>query len=95
LEFGEEDEEFVLSYGGDSGTSPLRDDGGSVSASTPSSGVDVDTGERKNNDNMWPSWDTDILKGEDVGEQFQEISVVGFMDEEQGLTKRRSRSPVR
>jgi hypothetical protein len=93
LEFGEEDEEFDLSYGGDSNTSPLHDDG-SVSASTPSSGG-VDTGERKDNDTTWPSWETDVPKGEDVGEQFQEISVVGFMDEEQALTKRRSRSPVR
>jgi len=94
LEFGEEDEEFVLSYGGDSSTSPLRDDGGSVSVSTPSSGG-VDTGERKDNENTWLSWETDVSKGEDVGEQFQEISVVGFMDEEQALTKRRSQSPVR
>lgn len=94
LEFGEEDEEFVLSYGGDSSTSPLRDDGGSVSVSTPSSGG-ADTGERKDSKNTWLSWETDIPKGEDVGEQFQEISVVGFMDEEQALTKRRSQSPVR
>ena len=91
LEFGEEDEEFVLSYGS---TSPLHEDGGSVSASTPSSGG-VDVGEQKGDDNAWLSWETDVPKGEDVGEQFQEISVVGFMDEEQALTKRSSRSPVR
>lgn len=94
LEFGEEDEEFVLSYDGDGGTSPPRDDGGSVSASTPSSDV-VDTGERKSNSNLWPSWADEDPTGEGVEEQFQEISVVGFMDEEQVLTKRRSRSPVR
>jgi hypothetical protein len=90
LEFGEDDEEFVLSYGGDGGTSS-RDDGGSVSASTPSSG---DTGERKDSQNTWLGWGT-VPKGEDVGEQFQEISVVGFMDEEQTLTKRTSQSPMR
>jgi len=93
LEFGEEDEEFVLSYDGDGGTSPPRDDGGSVSASTPSSDV-VDTGERKENSNPWASWAIGDPTGEGVEEPFQEISVVGFMDEEQALTKRRSQSPV-
>jgi hypothetical protein len=91
LEFGEEDEEFVLSYDEDGGTSPSRDDGGS--ASTPSSGV-VETGEQKHKGNPWPSWGIGGPSGEDMGEQFQEISVVGFMDEEQALTQR-SRSPVR
>lgn len=93
LEFGEEDEDFILSSGGDDGTSASRDDGGSVSASTPSSGP-VYTGERKDTDSAWLGWNTGALNEEDVGEQFQEISVVGFLDEEQALTKRRSRSPV-
>jgi hypothetical protein len=94
LEFGEEDEEFVLSYDGEGGTSPSRDDSGSVSASTPSSGV-VDAGERKDDSNPWPSWAIGGPTGEDMEEQFQEISVVGFMDEEQALTKHKSQSPVR
>jgi hypothetical protein len=87
LEFGEEDEDFVLSYGGD-GVTPSRDDGVSVSVSTPSSGP-VDAGERKDND-TWSNWGVGVPDGEDLGEQFHEISVVGFMDEEQALTKRRS-----
>lgn len=74
LEFGEEDEEFVLSSS--------RDDGGSVSASTPSS-APGDTGERKGGENTWSSsWD-ETSKVDEVGGQFQEISVVGLMDEEQ------------
>ena len=85
LEFGEEDEDFVLSYCGDGGTSS-RDDG--VSVSTPSSGP-VDAEERKDNDGNWPNWGVMVPDGEDLGEQFHEISVVGFMDEEQALTKRR------
>jgi hypothetical protein len=92
LEFGEEDEDFVLSYRGDGGTSS-RDDGVSVSVSTPSSGP-VDAGEQKVNDGNWPNWGVSV-PGEDLGEQFHEISVVGFMDEEQALTRRRSRSLVR
>jgi hypothetical protein len=93
LEFGEEDEDFVLSYRGDGGTSS-RDDGVSVSVSTPSSGP-VDTGERKDDEGNWSNWGVAVPDGEDLGEQFHEISVVGFMDEEQALTKRRSRSLVR
>ena len=90
LEFWEEDEDFVLSYRGDGGTSS-RDDGVSVSVSTPSSGP-VDAEERKDNDGNWPNWrvtDLTVPDGEDLREQFQEFSVVGFMDEEQALTKRR------
>jgi hypothetical protein len=93
LEFGEEDEDFDLSYGGD-GVTSSRDDGVSVSVSTPSSGP-VDTGERKDNDSTWPNWGVGVSDGEDLGEQFHEISVVGFMDEEQASTKRRSQSLVR
>jgi hypothetical protein len=93
LEFGEEDEDFILSYQGDGGTSS-RDDGVSVSVSTPSSGP-VDAGEQKDSDGNWPNWGVGVPDGEDLGEQFHEISVVGFMDEEQALTKRRSRSLVR
>ena len=92
LEFSEEDEEFVLSYGGD-GVTSSRDDGVSVSVSTPSSGP-ADAGERKDSEGTWPNW-VSVPDDEDLGEQFHEISVVGFMDEEQALTKRRSRSPVR
>ena len=74
LEFGEEDEEFVLSNS--------REDGGSVSVSTPSSGPG-DAGERKGSEDTWPSsWD-EALKVDEVGEQFEEIPVVGLMDEEQ------------
>lgn len=91
LEFGEEDEDFVLSYREDGGTSS-RDDGVSVSVSTPSSDP-VDAGERKDNDGKWPSWGVAVPGAEDLEEQFHEISVVGFMDEEQALTKQRSRSP--
>lgn len=92
LEFGEEDEDFVLSpY---DGTSTSRDDGGSVSVSTPSSGPG-DASERKDVENTWLSWDAGTSKVDDVGVQFQEISVVGLMDEEQALTKRRSRSLAR
>lgn len=80
LEFGEEDEDFVLSYHGDGGTSS-RDDGISVSVSTPSSGP-VDAGEGKDNDNR-SSCGVPVPDEEDLGEQFHEISVVGFMDEEQ------------
>jgi hypothetical protein len=93
LEFSEEDEDLVLSYGGD-GITSLREDGVSVSVSTPSSGP-VDAGERKDNDSTWSNWGVGVPDGEDLGEQFHEISVVGFMDEEQALTKRRSRSLVR
>lgn len=93
LEFGEEDEEFVLSYGGD-GVTSSRDDGVSVSVSTPSSDP-VDAGERKENNGTWPNWGVGVQDGEDLGEQFHDISVVGLMDEEQALTKRRSRSPMR
>jgi len=93
LEFGEEDEDFVLSYDIDDGASPSRDDGGSVSASTPSSGP-VDAGERKESDSTWPGWGVEVSRVQDIGEQFQEISVVGFMDEEQALTKHRSPSPT-
>jgi hypothetical protein len=92
LEFGEEDEDFVLSYDR-GGVIPSRDDGVSVSVSTPSSGP-VDAEERKDND-TWPNWGVGVPDGEDLGEQFHEISVVGFMDEEQALAKRRSRSLVR
>ena len=74
LEFGEEDEEFVLSNS--------REDGGSVSVSTPSSGPGV-ADERKGSEDTWPSsWD-EALKVDEVGEQFEEIPVVGLMDEEQ------------
>lgn len=93
LEFEEEEEDFVLSYGG-GGTSPSHDDGGSVTASTPSSGL-VDAGERRENDGPWPSWEVGVLHGQELGEQSQETSVVGFMDEEHALTKRRSRSSMR
>jgi hypothetical protein len=93
LEFSEEDEDLVLSYGGD-GVTSLREDGVSVSVSTPSSGP-VDAGERKDNDSTWSNWGVGVSDGEDLGGQFHEISVVGFMDEEQALTKRRSRSLVR
>ena len=86
LEFGEEDEDFVLSYRGDGGTSS-RDDGVSVSVSTPSSGP-VEA-EGKDKDGNWPNWGPAVPDGEDLGEQFHEISVVGFMDEEQALTKQR------
>lgn len=78
LEFGEEDEDFELSAS--------RDDGGSVSVSTPSSGPG-DAGERKDDENIWPV--------DELGGQFDELSVVGLMDEEQALTKRRSRSLAR
>jgi len=90
LEFGEEDEDFVLSAY--DGASTSRDDGGSVSVSTPSSGP-VDAGERKDSENTWSMWDGRTSKVDE--EQFQEISVVGLMDEEQALTKRRSRSLAR
>ncbi|KAI0260974.1 hypothetical protein BC834DRAFT_499363 [Gloeopeniophorella convolvens] len=87
LEFDEEDEDFILNYGdADAGTSPSRDDGGSISISTPSSGPG-DGPERT-------GWDTGDAKADDVAEPFQEISVVGFMDEEQ-VQERRSRSLVR
>jgi hypothetical protein len=92
LEFEEEDEDFALSYRGDGGTFS-RDDGVSISVSTPSSCA-VDAGDQKVNDGNWPNWGA-AVPGEDLGEQFHEISVVGFMDEEQALTKQRSRSPVR
>lgn len=72
LEFEEEDEDFVLSYHGD---------GVSLSVSTPSSDP-VDAGEQKVSDGEWPNWGV-AVPGEDLGEQFHEISVVGFMDEEQ------------
>ena len=85
LEFGEEDDDFVLSCRGDGGTSS-RDDGVSVSVSTPSSGP-VDVGERKEHDSNWPNWGDAVPDGGDLEEQFHEISVVGFMDEEQALTK--------
>jgi hypothetical protein len=82
-----------LSYQGDGGTSS-RDDGVSVSVSTPSS-APVDAGEQKDSDGNWPNWGVGVPDEEDLGEQFHEISVVGFMDEEQALTRRRSRSLVR
>jgi len=82
LEFDEEeDEDFVLS----ASAPTSRDDGGSVSVSTPSSGPG-DAGERKDGENTWlSSWDagTSSSKVDEVGGQFQEISVVGLMDEEQ------------
>lgn len=93
LEFAEEDEDFVL-YDGSASNS--REDGGSVSVSTPSSGPG-DAGERKDDDETnWSLWDG-TAKVDEVGEQFMEISesVVGFMDEEQAPTKHRSRSLVR
>ncbi|KAH9167567.1 hypothetical protein EDB89DRAFT_2074692 [Lactarius sanguifluus] len=88
LEFGEEDEDFMLSAY--EGTSNSRDDGGSVSVSTPSSGP-IDAGEHKDDENTWSLWDAGTSK---VDEE-QELSVVGLMDEEQALTKRRSRSLAR
>lgn len=88
LEFAEEDEDFVL-YGDASNS---REDGGSVSVSTPSSGPG-EAGECKDDENNW-SWEENA-KVDEVGEQFQEISVVGLMDEEQALTKHRSRSLAR
>ncbi|KAI9453818.1 hypothetical protein F5148DRAFT_456920 [Russula earlei] len=81
LEFGEEDEDFALSYGGDGGISPPRDDGGSASVSTPSSGLDA--GDQKVGNSAWRDWDVEAPNGDDMEEQFQEFSVVGFMDEEQ------------
>lgn len=83
LEFVEEDEDFIL-YDG------LPEDGGSVTASTPSSGP-MDASEHKDGENTWSQWDG-ALKEDEVGEQFQEISVVGLMDEEQPPMKHRSRS---
>jgi len=85
LEFAEEDEDFIL-YDGP------PEDGGSVSASTPSSGP-ADAGEHKDGE-TWSQWDG-ASKEDEVGEPFQEISVVGLMDEEQAPTKRRSRSLAR
>jgi len=89
LEFAEEDEDFILN----DGASNSREDGRSVSVSTPSSGPG-DTGEHKDDD-TWPLWDVAPKVDDELGEQFQEISVVGLMDEEQALTKRRSRSLAR
>jgi hypothetical protein len=85
LEFAEEDEDFAL-Y---DGASNSREDGGSVSVSTPSSGPG-EAGEHKNDENNWSLWDG--AKVDEIGEQFQEISVVGLMDEEQ---EHRSRSLAR
>jgi hypothetical protein len=90
LEFAEEDEDFILN----DGASNSREDGGSVSVSTPSSGPG-DAGEHKDDENTWPSWDVAPKVDDELGEQFQEISVVGLMDEEQAPTKRRSRSLAR
>jgi hypothetical protein len=89
LEFAEEDEDFAL-Y---DGASNSREDGGSVSVSTPSSGPG-EAGEHKDDENDWSLWDG-TAKVDEVGEQFQELSVVGLMDEEQALTKHRSRSLAR
>lgn len=93
LEFGEEDEDFVLT------ASTSREDGGSVSVSTPSSGPG-DAGEGgKDGENAWAPWDgvggTTSKEVDDMGEPFEELSVVGLMDEEQALTKHRSRSLAR
>ncbi|KAF8264991.1 hypothetical protein EI94DRAFT_1702807 [Lactarius quietus] len=75
LEFAEEVEVFIL-YGG-----------GSVSVSIPSSGP-ADVGQRKDGENTWPPWDGTSTKEDEVGEQFQEISVavVGLTDNKQALT---------
>ncbi|KAN0140829.1 hypothetical protein V8E53_001273 [Lactarius tabidus] len=53
-----------------------------------------DSGERKDGDNTWSLWDG-AAKVDEVGESFQMISVVGLMDEEQAVLKRRSQSLAR
>ncbi|VDC01002.1 unnamed protein product [Peniophora sp. CBMAI 1063] len=87
LEFDEEDEDFVLERGGrrmeDDALSHAtsQDDGPSVS--TPSSGADVLDNARGHEAHVeesdpWPSWEHAV----DEVEPFDEISAVGFMDEE-------------
>lgn len=94
LEFDEEDEDFMLARDPSSAT---RDDDESQSApsiSTPSStgivgrpaakGHDDEHGDtRRDDDGTWMEWDEEDQRVVEDAEQFQEISVVGFMDEEQ------------
>ncbi|KZV62983.1 hypothetical protein PENSPDRAFT_229084 [Peniophora sp. CONT] len=95
LEFDEEDEDFMLERGGrrvdDDALSRTtsQDDGPSVS--TPSSGADVTAlheargrVEPVDESEPWPSWEHAV----EEAEPFDEISAVGFMDEEQGLQHR-------
>ncbi|KAI0051493.1 hypothetical protein FA95DRAFT_1534680 [Auriscalpium vulgare] len=97
LEFDEEDEDFLLSY--PSGheddvisRSTSRGEGGSAaSISTPSSGVDVLEQQGKGGDGVWLGWETEDRQAVEDAEQFHEISVVGFMDEEQAQMKGRGR----
>jgi hypothetical protein len=64
LEFGKEDDDFVLSYGGDDVTSSR--DGVLVPVSTPLPDS-VDAGERKDDDSTWPNWGIGVSDGEDLG----------------------------
>ncbi|KAI0059285.1 hypothetical protein BV25DRAFT_1961843 [Artomyces pyxidatus] len=99
LEFDEEDEDFLLSYGPDPlspegegdtiSRSTSRDEGGSAaSISTPSTGADLLEHQSKD-DSAWDAWDTEDRQAVEDAEQFHEISVVGFMDEEQAQMKKR------
>jgi hypothetical protein len=58
LEFEEEDEDFVLSSGGDGdgGTPPSRDCGESISGSTPSSDPVYGSESKDTDSTTWPEW---------------------------------------
>jgi hypothetical protein len=73
LEFAEEDEDFILN----DGASNSREDGGSVSVSTPSSGPG-DAGEHKDDENTWPSWDVAPKVDDDWGSNFKRFRWSGL-----------------
>ncbi|THH09402.1 hypothetical protein EW146_g8693 [Bondarzewia mesenterica] len=106
LEFDEEDEDFLLTHNHKDislehdddddddddaiSRSTSRGEGDSAaSISTPSSGMEELTA--RTGDGGWLGWELEDGQAVEDIEQFHEISVVGFMDEEQAQMKRRGR----
>ncbi|KAA1478047.1 hypothetical protein DENSPDRAFT_632230 [Dentipellis sp. KUC8613] len=106
LEFDEEDEDFMLAHDAHRlaveddamSRSPSRDEGGSASASASAPSVSTPLMEAEpldraggDADDTWLGWEMEDRQVVEDAERFHEISVVGFMDEEQAQMKARRR----